>query len=104
MSTDKAHNFLNSLSIDSQIVELQGKLDILNGFKSRFQGSSVEWNTGATFVRDDFLEAHAKDISEAQIDLDSWPINCIDWEKAANELRQKYESIIFKGTQYWYIK
>lgn len=104
MSADKAHNFLNSLSIDAQIVELQKELDVLTGFKSRFRGSSVEWNIGATFVRDSFLEAHAKDISEAQLDLDSWPVKHIDWEKAADELRSKYGSIIFKGVQYWYIK
>ena len=33
--------------------------------------------------------------------MSNWPFNCIDWEKAAEELQQDYMSIDFDGVTYW---
>lgn len=32
----------------------------------------------------------------------NWPYNCIDWEKAANELKQDYSTVDFEGETYYY--
>lgn len=34
--------------------------------------------------------------------LESWPYRCIDWEKAADELRQDYTSIDIRDETYRY--
>lgn len=103
---ENTHNYLNSLSVDAQIEELKGELGILVGFRARFRGTGAEWNLGVTFIRDSFLEEYIKDLAENQfdLDLDSWPVKHIDWKKAADELRDKYDGIIFKGIQYWIIE
>ena len=34
--------------------------------------------------------------------IDSWPLNCIDWEAAARELRRDYTPIRFDGADYYW--
>jgi hypothetical protein len=31
----------------------------------------------------------------------SWPLTCIDWERAARELAYDYSSVSFDGTDYY---
>lgn len=71
-------------------------------------GGDEEWR-GAwyplTLVRDSYFEDFARDEAE-QLDLiksDSrWPYTCIDWEEAAEELKQDYSTVEFDGVIYWY--
>lgn len=30
----------------------------------------------------------------------AWPVNCIDWEKAAQQLAQDYTTVTYQGTDY----
>jgi hypothetical protein len=63
-----------------------------------------DWEYGETLISDDHFEAYAKELAEdiGAIDSDAkWPAYCIDWERAADELRQDYTSYDFGGQTYW---
>jgi hypothetical protein len=70
------------------------------------EGASVseDWTYGATLVRDSYFVTYAQefadDIGAVPDDL-SWPASCIDWDKAAWELRMDYSSVDFDGVTYW---
>lgn len=59
-----------------------------------------------TLIRDSYFEEYVEDLA-ADIygdDLRSgeWPFSCIDWERAARELRMDYTSVEYDGVTYWY--
>jgi uncharacterized protein (UPF0335 family) len=66
--------------------------------------SSPDWNHGETLIRDTYFEDYARELAEdigaISRDMD-WPCNCIDWEEAADELKQDYSSVDFDGVDYW---
>ena len=47
-----------------------------------------------------FQEQLANDIGAVNRST-TWPINCIDWEIAAERLQQVYSSVDFNGVRYW---
>jgi hypothetical protein len=65
---------------------------------------SSDWTHGATLIRDSYFQDYAKDLAEdiGAIDRNaSWPLGCIDWEAAADELKSDYSAIEFDGVTYW---
>lgn len=65
------------------------------------------WRHGETLIRDSYFEEYAQDLAEEIGATDSnaargWPLNCIDWEQAARELKMDYTSADFDGVTYWY--
>jgi hypothetical protein len=69
------------------------------------QGGYIgDWKYGATLINDDYFEEYARELAEdigAISDDAKWPATCIDWGKAANELKMDYTSIDFAGSTYW---
>lgn len=63
-----------------------------------------DWEHGAHFIADhafkDYAEELAEDIGAIPKDA-GWPARCIDWDQAADELKQDYTSVSFLGTDYW---
>lgn len=80
------------------------ELRILNALASQGANSCDDWGHGATLIRDsyfqDYAEEFASDIGAINADA-TWPNNCIDWERAARELRSDYSSVEFDGVTYW---
>lgn len=65
---------------------------------------SPDWQHGETLIRDSYFETYAQELAEdcgMMTGSDKWPYTCIDWEKAADELKQDYSSIDFDGETYW---
>ena len=60
---------------------------------------------GLHLIRDsyfqDFAEEFADDIGAVDHNT-LWPQNHIDWESAADDLRQDYTSVEFAGVTYWF--
>jgi hypothetical protein len=57
-----------------------------------------------TLVRDSYFEEFAEELAESigAINLEMvWPLTCIDWEKAATQLKADYTHIEFNGEKYW---
>jgi len=63
-----------------------------------------DWENGETLIRDsyfaDYAEELARDIG-AITSGDKWPVTHIDWDAAAEELKQDYTSVDFDGEEYW---
>ena len=71
-------------------------------------GGDEQWRGDwypVTFIRDSYFVDYAQELAE-ELDLipagAQWPAYCIDWERAARELRVDYSSVEFDGVTYWY--
>ena len=76
----------------------------LKALEAEGENAAADWFHGATLIREDYFEDYARQLAEdiGAIDPDAnWPLGCIDWEKAANELLIDYTSVEFDGVTYW---
>ena len=60
-----------------------------------------------TLVHEDYFQEYAEELAAdiGAIDhrpRDRWPYTCIDWEQAAEELKQDYSVIDIRGGTYYY--
>ena len=69
------------------------------------EGESMpDWEYGSTLIRDTYFTEYAQELAEdiGAISSDAqWPLYCIDWERAARDLRVDYTAVEFDGTTYW---
>lgn len=79
------------------------ELDALRELASQGEGFP-DWRYGATLIRDSYFEDYAQDLA-ADLGLlqqgATWPYTCIDWERAARELKMNYSMVTFDGVDYW---
>ena len=64
----------------------------------------TDWGYGEVFIADAYFVDYARELAEdiGAIDPDaSWPLGCIDWDKAADQLRADYSAIEVDGHTYW---
>ena len=96
---------LQSLFIDAEkaladwLEENKEELDALNDLENEV---GREWMHGATLIPEDAFKDYAQDCAE-DMGMDRnqpWPFNCIDWDQAADELRQDYSEVDFQGETY----
>lgn len=79
-------------------------LEALRAFCEEGEGATSDWVHGATCIADSYFVEYAQQFAEdiGAINREaSWPNDCIDWDKAAEELQQDYTSIEFDGVTYW---
>lgn len=86
-----------------ELVTLEALLDDLrgNGGDEQWQG---DWFP-VTLVRDTYFVDYARELADdigAVPSEYTWPTSCIDWDRAARELRMDYTSTEFDGVTYWY--
>lgn len=75
------------------------ELKVLLSLQEQAEGY-CDWHYGETLIREGHFETYAESIAEdlGYTDRDvHWPHDCIDWEKAARELRVDYTSVDFDG-------
>ena len=105
---------IDSRDVIARIEELEGmegrdddetaELTALTALAEEASGYAADWRYGETLIRDSYFEDYAEQLAE---DLDlipkdaRWPATCIDWEKAARELRMDYTAVDFDGVTYW---
>ena len=65
--------------------------------------SDVLQSTAADFfVRENRFQEYAMFLAEEPgIDTTGWPYSCIDWVKAARELRMDYSAVVIDGETYY---
>lgn len=87
-----------------EIEDIQAELDALEKLAKQGEDYAADWGYGETLIRDSFFEEYARELAEdcGMIDRDAkWPARCIDWERAAEELKSDYTAIHFDGETYW---
>lgn len=76
----------------------------LVALRDEAEGYCPDWRDGAALIRDSYFTEYAKQLADDIGAIDSaasWPTNCIDWEQAADELKQDYTAVNFDGVEYW---
>lgn len=84
--------------------EEKEELDALEALQEEAEGYCADWQHGGALIRDSHFRSYAEELAEdvGAINRDgSWPNNCIDWERAAQELQQDYTAVEFAGMTYW---
>ena len=84
--------------------ENAAELKALTELADQCEGYADDWKYGATLIRDSYFKTYAQELADdlGYIKSDvSWPYTCIDWERAARELRMDYTSVEFDGVTYW---
>lgn len=77
----------------------------LKDLKAFEDEGSREWRHGCMLIREDYFETYAREYAEevgAISREDRWPCTCIDWERAAEELKHDYTGADFDGVTYYY--
>jgi len=83
--------------------ELKGELATLKKLAGEGE-SSPDWEYGQTLVRDSYFEDYARELAEETgmvSEVLAWPVRCIDWEQAAEELQMDYFTVDYDGVDYW---
>ena len=81
----------------------QEELDNLIAFKDEVSDS--EWDSGLQLIDEDYFEEYAQELAQdiGAIGRDAqWPLNCIDWEQAAEELKGDYRTADYNGNTYYF--
>ena len=81
----------------------QAELAALKALAEEGEGSP-DWTFGETLIRDSYFQRYAQELAEdcgMLKDSNEWPGRCIDWEQAADELKQDYMEVDFDGVTYW---
>lgn len=62
-----------------------------------------DWIHGETLINEDYFEEYAEDLANDLYDMqnDSWPFYHIDWEAAAEDLKQDYTEVEYDGETYY---
>jgi antirestriction protein len=79
------------------------ELDILEDIEKQASQYISDWRYGETFITEDSFEDYAREMADSLGTItgnESWPLNHIDWEAAANELRHDYTNFTFDGVEY----
>ncbi len=66
--------------------------------------SSPDWRFGETLIRDSYFTEYAQELAEDCCNMpkeQKWPLYCIDWEQAANDLKMDYMEVEFGDITYW---
>jgi hypothetical protein len=72
--------------------------------EAEYQSLKALARHGETLIRGTYFTEYAEDLADDIGAIDrkaGWPCNCIDWEKAADELKADYMSVEFDGETYW---
>ena len=94
----------NECAQDDLFAELATLEDFLEQLKDN--GGDEQWRGDwypVTLVRESYFKEYAQELADdiGAIDSEaSWPNTCIDWDKAAWELKMDYTSAEFDGVTY----
>lgn len=86
-----------------ELKTLQSLMDDMKGC-----GGDEQWRGDwypIILIRDSHFQDYAEELADdiGAINREAtWPNNCIDWERAARELRQDYSSVEFNDITYWW--
>ena len=89
--------------IIDRIAELRTDLEPWTELASEGETLS-DWMYGETLIRDSCFQEYAEELANDICNLEQsqdWPFRHIDWEAAADELRQDYTVLEFAGYTYY---
>lgn len=121
MNTDISNiqDIIDSRSVIEKIKELEGEIElfsddedltdekeelaILKSLQEEAEGYAPDWTYGATLIRESYFVTYTEQYADcvgAVASNAAWPLNHIDWDAAADELRGDYTEVDFDGVTY----
>lgn len=115
MEITPAQDLIDSRDVLARIAELEAdeatldddeaaELASLRDLADQGETATEDWTYGATLVRDSYFVEYAEEFAEdiGAIDRDAqWPFYCIDWDRAAADLKVDFTPVTFGGVTYW---
>jgi hypothetical protein len=96
-------NGTDSFTGEPELSALRDFLDQMRGYGGDHQWEG-DWYP-VTLVRESYFTDYAQELAEdiGAISRDAqWPLACIDWDKAADELKMDYTGAEFDGVTYYF--
>jgi len=96
---------IDNLVESDDATELVGWRELLSDLVGT--GGDEKWRGDwypVTMIRDSYFRDYAQELAEdcgMLNDSDRWPYTCIDWDRAARDLKMDYTGIDFDGVTYW---
>jgi hypothetical protein len=98
--------------IDTEVEEAQETQDADTEKELRVEQTEIEavedycedFRHGETLIPEDEFQEYARELAEdiGAIDRDAvWPLGCIDWKQAADELAMDYTLIEYRGQSFY---
>ncbi len=89
---------------DDEHADERALLAALVELREDYSGSEG-FDDGATLIRESHFREYAEQLADdiGAIDRNAtWPLTCIDWDKAADELKADYTTSEVDGTTFYY--
>ena len=80
------------------------ELERAQAFAEELEGYCADFRYGEGVIRDSYFTEYAEELANdiGAVNTDSgWPNSYIDWDAAADDLKQDYSCIAFEGVDWW---
>jgi len=80
------------------------ELAVLRALAEEGADYATDWEYGAQLIRDSYFVTYAEELADdiGAVKRDApWPCNFIDWDAAADALKEDYTEVNFDGVAYW---
>ena len=97
---DRKHELLEALTdaVEQFGADEEAELEELEELESEI----TDFMHGETMIPKHMFKDYAMELADDIADVpDSWPCNCIDWERAARELAYDYTIVTYQGDDYY---
>lgn len=103
-SDDITNRIAELSSIEERDEQEQKELSALLSLEAEAKLYNCDYDYGETLINDEFFVEFAMEYSaeiNGEFSNQHWPLYCIDWEKAAEELKKDYVPLDYDGVTFW---
>lgn len=92
-------------ALSDWLEENESEFEALKALCADGENYADDWRYGTTLVHDshfvDYAQELARELHGSRVIDQEWPYNCIDWDEAAELLKQDYTEISVGEHSYW---
>lgn len=85
--------------------DVQEEYDMLRAFADEGEMNCEDWDHGEMLIHESYFTEYAEELAQDLYGADIvdavWPYNHIDWDEAAEALKQDYSELDFGGQTYY---
>ena len=90
----------------SDIISQAEDLHPWSQFVEEYEDEIEDFLHGALLIADDYFEDYTEQMARDVVwtgdaNWNAWPLNCIDWSNAAEQLQQDYMNVTIDGHEFW---
>ena len=80
------------------------ELESVEAFADECENYADDWRHGATLIAESYFTDYAEQLAEDIGAVEScapWPLSCIDWDAAADDLKQDFTAVTWDGCTFY---